>query len=422
MSVLSPPPTQPTSRRELSVAANKKSTHLEGWCRARVLAHLGQVRGGVINYADDLLNRRVGAAVEADPLEADLTVRSPRFFRRVAFGGALGAAESYMAGEWTSDDLPQLLQIFARNYALTVDMNGWATRWRLPMLRLRNWLRRNSVSGSRKNIAAHYDLSNAFYQLWLDRSMTYSSGVFPDERASLEEAMLHKNELLCEQLRLQPSDHLLEIGTGWGGFAIHVAKNYGCRVTTTTISRQQFDYARQQIEQQGLQDRIELLDQDYRNLGGRYDKVVSVEMIEAVGHEFLPTYFAKCDELLQPGGRFVMQAITIPDQRYDVYRRSTDFIQQYIFPGGALPSIGAIVRATSAQTSLLLTHCKDYATDYARTLASWRERFFQRVDQVAELGFDERFIRMWDYYLSYCEAGFREQQIGLAQIAFDKPR
>ncbi len=326
-----------------------------------------------------------------------------------------------MAGDWAADDLPTLLQVFARDWSVACELDlGWRTAFKKSAGRSWAWLRRNTPSGSHKNISAHYDLSNDFYRLWLDETMAYSAAIFPDAKATLHDASQHKFDLICQKLELQRNDHLLEIGTGWGGFALHAAKNYGCRVTTTTISRQQYDYAQDLFAKHGLTERIQLLDQDYRSLSGQYNKLVSIEMIEAVGHEYLPTYFAKCNALLEHGGRMVLQAITIPDQRYEGYRRSIDFIQRYIFPGGALPSLGAIQRAVGTQTTLLLTGLQDYGLDYARTLAAWRERFFDQLHQVRRLGFDEQFIRTWDYYLSYCMAGFRERQIGLAQLVFEK--
>jgi len=237
----------------------------------------------------------------------------------------------------------------------------------------------------------------------------------------LEEASVAKIDRLCRGLRLSRHDHLLEIGTGWGGFAIHAAQNYGCRVTTTTISREQYEYAKRKVDEQRLTGRIEVLLEDYRDLSGTYDKLVSVEMIEAVGHEFLPAYFAKCSELLKPHGMMALQAITIPDQRYDAYRRSTDFIQKHVFPGGCLPSLGAMCRAIGERTDMRITHLQDLAPHYARTLAEWRRRFIERIERIRDLGADEHFLRCWDYYFAYCEAGFAERQIGVAHILAGKP-
>lgn len=395
-------------------------TRLERWCRRQVVSRLNRLKVGSITLCDGEARRRFGQSLPSESFDLELHVRRPRFFRRVALGGSLGAAEAYMDGDWTTDDLPGLLSLFARDAAVPTELDR---RWRFsrrPALRVWSWLRRNTPGGSRKNIAAHYDLSNDFYQLWLDETMAYSSAIFLDESASLADASRHKFDLICQKLALKPDDHLLEIGTGWGGFAVYAAENYGCRVTTTTISDQQYQYTRRLIAERGLESRVTLLDRDYRDLTGQYDKLSSIEMIEAVGHEFLHTYFAKCNDLLRPGGRLVLQAITIPDQRYEAYRRSVDFIQRHIFPGGALPSLGAIHEAIGENTALLLTHLDDYSAHYARTLTKWRERFFDHLQEIRRLGFDERFIRTWDYYLAYCIAGFQERQIGLAQLVFDK--
>jgi cyclopropane-fatty-acyl-phospholipid synthase len=282
-------------------------------------------------------------------------------------------------------------------------------------------MNRNTRTGSRRNIAAHYDLSNEFYSLFLDETMTYSSGVFPSDSSSLREASLEKYDRICRKLRLVPGDHVLEIGTGWGGFAEYAATHYGCRIASTTISQQQYDYAKNRIRQAGLPDRVQLLCSDYRDLTGQYDKLVSIEMIEAVGHEYFDTFFAKCSSLLKPDGLFALQAITIPDQRYERYRKSVDFIQKYIFPGGCLPSLGAMANSIGKMTDLQWAHLEDFAEHYGRTLSCWRDRFFANIDQVRELGMSEHFVKMWEYYLCYCEGAFREKQIGVSQILLQKP-
>ena len=287
--------------------------------------------------------------------------------------------------------------------------------------RVSHRLNRNSKTGSRRNIAAHYDLSNDFYELFLDETMTYSSGVFNDESATMRDASVEKYDRLCRKLDLSEQDHLLEIGTGWGGFSIHAAKNYGCRITTTTISAEQHRYAKERIQSEGLDGQIELLSKDYRDLNGVYDKLVSIEMIEAVGHQYLPTYFQQCSNLLKPNGLFAFQAITIPDQRYDSYRRSVDFIQKYVFPGGFLPSVGALSLAVGKYTDMHWIHYEDFAEHYATTLKNWREKLFENVAAVRELGMSDSFLRLWEFYLCYCEGGFREKQIGVAQVVLEKP-
>ena len=420
MSLLSAPPSRfGSNANRLAVDANQPKCLVQRWCRRQVLQRLNQLRGGRVLLFDGDLTQTLGAESDA-PIVAELYVRNPQFYRRVITGGSLGAAESFMDGDWATDDLPGLLGLFAADWKVSCELNqGWR-RLRKPMELAWAWLKRNTLEGSRKNIAAHYDLSNEFYQLWLDETMSYSSGVFPSPEANMLEASRHKIDVACQRLDLKPSDHLLEIGTGWGAFALQAAEKYGCQVTTTTISRQQHDYAEQLFGKSSVGHKINLLDRDYRELRGKYDKLVSIEMIEAVGHENLGAYFRQCSHLLKSGGKMVIQAITIPDQRYDRYRRSVDFIQRYIFPGGALPSLGAIHRAVGAGTSLLPVATHDFGLDYARTLEAWRERFFDRLNDVRRLGFDDRFIRMWDYYLSYCIAGFKSRQIGVVQMEFIK--
>jgi cyclopropane-fatty-acyl-phospholipid synthase len=285
-----------------------------------------------------------------------------------------------------------------------------------------HWLNRNSPDGSRRNIAAHYDLGNDLFALFLDDTMAYSCGVFEREDATLHEAQVAKFERACRRLRLSPSDHLLEIGTGWGGLALHAASRYGCRVTTTTISREQHDWARERIRAAGLSDRVTLLLDDYRDLRGRYDKLVSIEMIEAVGHQFLDTYTAQCSRLLEPHGAMLLQAITIRDQLYAEALESVDFIQRYIFPGSFIPSVTAIADSVRRATDMKVFHLEDIGPHYATTLRRWRERFFERIDDVRRLGYSEQFVRMWDFYLCYCEGGFLERQLGDVQMLLTKPR
>lgn len=354
-------------------------------------------------------------------LEATLDVHRSEFWRRAVLGGSLGAAESYLRGDWDTDDLVGLLRLLSQNAEVLASLERGGASLLRPARSVWHWLRRNTPSGSRRNIAAHYDLSNQFFALFLDPTMTYSSGIFPHAAASLEEASCCKYDRICRKLQLTADDHLLEIGCGWGGMALHAAKHYGCRVTATTISSQQFQYARQQILAAGLADRVTVLCQDYRQLQGRYDKLVSIEMIEAVGQQFLDTYFGTCCRLLTDDGMMLLQAITMPDHRYDAYRRSMDFIQRYVFPGGFLPSFSAMGQALRRGTDFRWFHSEDFGSHYAETLARWRSAFWQRIDRVRGLGFDERFIRTWHYYLCYCEAGFRERLIGVSQILLTRP-
>jgi cyclopropane-fatty-acyl-phospholipid synthase len=300
---------------------------------------------------------------------------------------------------------------------------GPGMKWLVkPLQLLRRYLHRNTLQGSRRNIEAHYDLGNELFELFLDKTMMYSCGIFHRPEASLQAASEAKLERICRKLQLKPSDHVLEIGTGWGGFALYAAQHYGCRVTTTTISKQQYDYAKQRVKAAGLEDRITLLFDDYRDLNGSYDKLVSIEMIEAIGHQYFDTYFRKCSELLKPDGMMLLQSITIADQRYRQARKSIDFIQRYIFPGGCLPSVAVLGDSIARRTDMRIFHLEDIGPHYATTLQHWRKRFHAQADKVRQLGYPERFIRMWEYYLCYCEAGFRQQSIGTVQLLLTKPQ
>jgi cyclopropane-fatty-acyl-phospholipid synthase len=362
-----------------------------------------------------------GPAADSE-LQGDVQVHRPRFYTALTLGGGLAAAESYLRGDWDCEDLTTSLRLFARNAEVLSAVDRWGARLMAPGRSLWMWTRRNTRAGSRRNIAAHYDLSNEFFALMLDPTMTYSSGWFERPEATLQEASVAKYERICRKLDLQPSDHVVEIGCGWGGFALHAARQYGCRVTATTISQQQYAEAERRVERAGLQDRIELKLTDYRDLRGQYDKLVSIEMIEAVGEKMFDTYFRQCNRLLKPDGAMLLQAITMPDDRYDYYRRSVDFINRYVFPGGFLPSFSAIGQSLRRATDFRVVHSEDFAADYARTLAAWRANFWAKIAQVRQLGFDERFIRTWHYYLCYCQAGFAEDQIGVSQMMFTRPR
>ena len=296
-----------------------------------------------------------------------------------------------------------------------------AARLLSPLRLITHLMRPNTSAGSRRNIAAHYDLGNDFFSLFLDETLAYSCAIFPAGDSTLMQASTAKFDRICRKLELTPEDHLLEIGAGWGGFALHAAREYGCRVTTTTISRRQYEFARERIQAAGLAHRVTVLKDDYRMLRGSYDKLASIEMIEAVGHRNLDTYFRVCSELLKPRGMMLLQAIIIPDQRYDRYRRSVDFIQRYIFPGGCLPSVGAICNSVGRATDFRIFHLEDITPHYAETLAHWRRRFEAGRDRVRNLGFSEEFIRTWEYYFCYCEGGFRERVIGDVQILLTRP-
>jgi len=362
-----------------------------------------------------------GNPAETSRVDARIIVHDSSAFRDFAFGGSIGGAEGYMLGKWSSPDLLEVVRLFCINVDFLNQFDGSRPILQRAQDKLFHFLNRNTEKQARENISRHYDLSNDFFALFLDPQMMYSSAIFPHEEATLEEAAIHKLDVICENLQLGPEDHLLEIGTGWGGLAVHAAKNYGCRVTTTTISREQYDIACKRVSAEGLEQQITVLLEDYRNLTGRYDKLVSVEMIEAVGHQYYGQYFNGCASLLKNDGLMLLQAITIPDQRYDYARRSVDFIQRYIFPGGSLPSHEAMIAAVKRHTDLTMVGLREIGEDYARTLQVWHERFSTRLEEVRELGFDDYFIRMWNYYLCYCQGGFEERIIGTSQILFAKP-
>ncbi|MBT8421765.1 MAG: cyclopropane-fatty-acyl-phospholipid synthase family protein [Gammaproteobacteria bacterium] len=392
-----------------------------GLLRKAVLSKLSLISRGEIEIREAGNSLVVGHADEQFPLRVTVEVHDSSLYHDIALNGTIGAAESYMAGKWSVSDLTGIVRIFSANQDVLDSMEDGTARMFGWLFRLGHKLRANSKSRSRKNIRAHYDLGDDLFELFLDPTMSYSSAVYPTPEASLEDAAVHKLDLVCRKLQLQPDDHLLEIGTGWGGLAEHAASHYGCRVTTTTISDNQHAMAEQRIRAAGLEDRVTILKKDYRDLEGHYDKLVSIEMIEAVGHEYMDTYLQVCSERLKPEGRALIQAILMNDRNFDTYINSVDFIQKYIFPGGALPSMSSITSSIKRVTDFQVAHFHDITIDYARTLSDWRERFMSRLLDVRALGYPEEFIRMWEYYLCYCEGGFTERAISTAQIVFDKP-
>lgn len=386
--------------------------------RRALEAMLKNVRGGRIELVDSTSNSIFGDQGE---LHAKVHVIRPGFYRKALSGGTLAVADAYILGDWDCDNLTSLFRIFVRSEtsARSLDRSvSWISKL---CQRFAHRLRANTKVGSRRNIAAHYDLGNDFFRLWLDDTLAYSSGIFPNSTSSLRDASVEKFERICRKLQLSPNDHLLEIGTGWGGLAIHAAENYGCRVTSTTISRQQYELARERIHAKGLARRVTLLLDDYRDLAGEFDKLVSVEMIEAVGYRNFDAFFGKCSKLLKPDGSMLIQAIVMPEQRYSEYLGSVDFIQKYVFPGGCLPSMGAMLQSTGRATDLRFVHCDDFGLHYAETLRRWRHAFCERIDEVRQLGYTEEFIRLWNYYLCYCEAAFEEHCTSVVQVMFDKP-
>ena len=348
--------------------------------------------------------------------EATLTVHDPAFYAELALGGSVGAAESYMLGHWDSDDLTALMRLMLRNEDARAGMERGLARLSAPLRNVAHWLHRNTRAGSRRNISAHYDLGNDFFRLMLDETMMYSCALFERPDMTLAEAQTAKLDRICRAMALGPSDHVLEIGTGWGGFAIHAATRHGCRVTTTTISPSQRELALERIHRAGVEDRVTVLLEDYRDLRGRYSKLVSIEMIEAIGHRQYPEFFRCASRLLERGGRMSLQTITIADRQYRRTRDEVDFIKRYIFPGACLPSISALAAAMTAASDLRIVALGDIGLHYATTLAAWRRNFHANLRAVRELGYPDSFIRMWDYYLSYCEAGFAERFLGDVQF------
>lgn len=356
----------------------------------------------------------------SDGVSATVTVLDRSFYRAVAFGGHVGAAEAYADGAWTTPDLTALVRLFVRNREVLDGMETGLARVAQPLRHVLHARNRNTESGSRRNIHAHYDLGNDFFREFLDETMTYSAGIFDRPDSTLKDASVSKYDRLCRKLDLGPDDHVVEIGTGWGGFALHAASTYGCRVTTTTISREQHALATHRIREAGLDDRVSVMLEDYRKLTGTFDKLVSIEMIEAVGHHYFETYFQQCAHLLAPHGLAAIQAITIQDHLYESARREVDFIKKYIFPGSCIPSISALSVA-AAPTDLRLVHLEDLTPHYAETLRRWRARFFDRWDRIEAQGFDEHFKRIWEFYFCYCEGGFDEAVLGSIQFLFAKP-
>ena len=393
---------------------------LDAFLRRRLLAQLAPVRDGRLCVRDALGEVWLGDA--HGELHVTVTIDDPAFYRKVAAQGSVGAGESYIQGEWHCDDLVALIRLLVRNRDLLDGMERGPARLGGWLLRGWNRLRRNSREGSRRNIAAHYDLGNTFFGLFLSDDLMYSSAMWADGDDTLEAASHRKLETICRKLELRPTDRVVEIGSGWGGFAIHAARHYGCHVTTATLSREQHDLAVERVRAAGLQDRVEVVLRDYRDLQGQYDKLVSVEMIEAVGANFLETYFRQVANLLDPRGRALIQAITIEDHRYEQALASVDFIKRHIFPGSFIPSIDAMLRAKTRACDLALVHLEDFGLSYARTLQAWRERFLARLPQVRAQGFGARFCRLWEFYLAYCEGGFRERSIGVAHLLLTHPQ
>ena len=409
-----------------TLALTKQPTGLQKGARSLFFRCIQRLQVGTLTIIETFLdqglpNKEHFAAPDRHEPYATIEIHHPQFYARLLKGGSIAAGEAYMDGWWSSPNLTVLMELMARNLSVSDGIEANSSLMTRLFYKVSHWLNHNSIAKAQKNIHAHYDLGNELYYTFLDSNMLYSCALFLNKDDSLEQAQLNKMDRLCQQLQLKPSDHVIEIGTGWGAMAIYMAKTYGCHVTTTTISEEQHHHTAQQIAKHGLQNRVTLLKADYRLLEGQYDKLVSIEMIEAVGKDYLPSYIKKCQSLLKPNGLMAIQAITIADQRYDYYSNNVDFIQKYIFPGGFLPSITALTVAATKYSDLVVRNLFDLGTDYAKTLAHWRHRFEAAQHQVLELGYDEKFIRMWRYYFCYCEGGFLAKTISTVQMTLQRP-
>ncbi|CAM0997231.1 Class I SAM-dependent methyltransferase [Rhodanobacter sp. Root179] len=395
---------------------------LDRFLRQQLLNQMRGLRHGRLVLQDACGTVELGDPASAQPdLQIQLQVLDAEFYRAVARNGSVGAGESYMDGHWRCDNLVGLIQLLVRNRDLLDGMESGLARLGGMAMRLWHALRRNTRDGSRRNIAAHYDLGNDFFSLFLSPDLMYSSAIWTDPADTLETASARKLERICRKLDLKPTDRVIEIGTGWGGFALYAAQQYGCHVTTTTISREQHALASQRVADAGMKGHVTLLLEDYRDLEGQYDKLVSIEMVEAIGAPYLDVYFGKLGSLLKPEGLALVQAITIEDHRYAQALKSVDFIKRHVFPGSFIPSISALVAAKTRASDLSLIRLEDFGSSYAKTLEAWRERFMARLPQVRALGFDERFVRLWEFYLAYCEGGFRERSIGVVHLLMARP-
>ena len=408
------------SKPPQNIARNQTPTIFDRSCMNLVINLFNKIEtGGLTFYLPDGSARYFGD--KNSSFQAQMTINDYRFFKDAVLGGDVGLGEAYMKGFWDTDDIPALFSVLIKNRQALANGN-MTTAWLLRQKdRLMHALRANTLIGSRRNIGEHYDLSNDFFQTFLDPTMLYSCGLYRGESDTCEDAQRRKLQSIIDKARIESTDHVLEIGCGWGGFAMEAVKQTGCRVTGITVSEEQYQLAQERVLKAGLQDKITILFKDYRHVAGLFDKIVSIEMLEAVGHKYLGTFFTACDKLLKPAGRLVIQVITIPDQSYENYRRNTDWIQKYIFPGGHLPSVTALSQVVTRNTSLLMEQLEDIGTNYARTLKDWRESFTRNLSKINSLGFDEIFQRKWIYYLAMCEAGFRERAIGDIQVVFRKP-
>jgi cyclopropane-fatty-acyl-phospholipid synthase len=404
--------------RSLSKIVARSET-LDRVCKYILVKKLSDIKTGYLVIKDPHTTHTFGD--KYSPITANVTIHNMNFYSRTVLGGSIGNAESYVDSDWEVDQLTNFIRIFVLNRHIVEGVDGGLGKILQPFQKIIHGLKSNTIKGSRENIKAHYDIGNNFFELFLDKTMMYSSAIFKDASSSLEEASLNKIRIVCENLKLKATDHLVEIGTGWGSLAIYAAENYGCKVTTTTISQEQYDFTLQKIKEKKLENRITILFEDYRNLSGTFDKLVSIEMIEAVGLDNLDTYFKKCSSLVKENGLLFIQAITIRDHYYEKAKTSVDFIQRHIFPGSGIPSVSAIMDSIKENTDLVLIEQKDFAEDYAQTLHHWSKNLEVNKEQITNLGYPAFLYRLWQFYFSYCEGGFRERAIGLSHLLFSKP-
>ena len=389
---------------------------LDRRCRSLIHAVFTKLTYGQLEIVENSSHHFFPESTNKEAIKGKLIIHDISVYRDFVKGGSIGAAEAFIEGKWSSPNLTNVIRIFAKAQQATdtLEQNkSWLSKIKNSV---NHWQNRNTQSGSKRNVLAHYDLGNELYTRFLDPSMMYSSAIYANEKSSLDEAQQHKLKTICEKLSLCETDHLLEIGTGWGGLAIYAAQNYGCKVTTTTISDAQHDYVQQRIELLNLGDKITLLKKDYRDLDGSFDKVVSIEMIEAVGYEYLPSFFKQCNDRLKEGGKLLIQSITIADQRFDYYKNNVDFIQRYIFPGGFLPSVNILSQHLTKHSALVMESLDDIGLDYAKTLADWRDNFLGSWSQLTPLGYDDTFKRLWLYYFAYCEGAFLERSTSTVHL------
>ena len=399
-----------------TVTAVKELKWFDKRCRAIVLSVFQKLNYGQLEVVEGTEHNFYPNHTKSNTVKGKIYIHDMSVYRDFVKGGSIGAAEAFINNKWSSPNLTNVIRIFAKAQQETDTLEAnksWVNKIKNAVM---HWQNKNTQSGSKKNILAHYDLGNELYTRFLDPEMMYSSAIYPDESSSLAQAQLNKLETICQRLSLKADDHLFEIGTGWGGLAIYAAQHYGCKVTTTTISDAQHAYAKARIEQLALSDKITLLKDDYRDLSGTFDKVVSIEMIEAVGYDFLPSFFKQCNDRLKPGGKLLIQSITIADQRFDYYKNNVDFIQRYVFPGGFLPSINALSNHMTAHTELVVEKIEDIGIDYAKTLADWRNNFLASWTELRTLGYDDTFKRLWLYYFAYCEGAFLERSTSAIHI------